>query len=133
MEDRLLRLRGERDGREDLEQLERERRDREDSSTRERDRVLLNSQIEEVKRQYKLQIEEMRRQFDLDRGVPASSRGNRLGQALALQQCRSSHTFESELKPLIMFSISFYETYLRQILQFQLRSKHFSSCLQFNC
>ncbi|PWU96680.1 hypothetical protein C4B63_18g249 [Trypanosoma cruzi] len=67
LEDREARLKGDKELRSELESIERERRDREDKNVRERDRTLIQTFLDDLKRQYETQLEETRRQFELDR------------------------------------------------------------------
>lgn len=67
LEDRATRARNERELREDLDKIERERRGKYDHESRDRDTVILQGQVEEIKQQYRHQLEELRQQNEADR------------------------------------------------------------------
>lgn len=67
LEDRATRTRNERELHEELDKMEKDRRAKAEAELRERDTTLLQTQLEELKSQYRAQLEEIRRHVDLDR------------------------------------------------------------------
>lgn len=67
LEDRTTRLRNERELRENLEQLDKEQRAKAVEDVRQRDVLLLQTQLEEMKSHFRSQTEELRHQFEADR------------------------------------------------------------------
>lgn len=67
LEDRAIRLRNERELHENLDKLEKERRAKNDEEARQRESILLQTQLTEMKTHFHEQAEELRHQMELDR------------------------------------------------------------------
>ncbi|KAG8348545.1 hypothetical protein ERJ75_000731700 [Trypanosoma vivax] len=67
LEDREERAKNDRELRNEIMRMEIQRREHEDANMRERDQMVIQSQVEDMRRRYDTQLEEVRRQFELDR------------------------------------------------------------------